>query len=65
LKGDLGRDFGGGLYEREVRYLVEREWAIEAEDILWRRTKCGLGMSTAQRGALADWLTLNRRSTRR
>ncbi|MGB8434062.1 MAG: glycerol-3-phosphate dehydrogenase [Burkholderiales bacterium] len=63
-EADLGRNFGGGLYEREVRYLVEREWAMEAEDILWRRTKCGLGMSTAQRGALADWLTLNRRSTR-
>jgi glycerol-3-phosphate dehydrogenase len=63
-ESNLGRNFGGGLYEREVRYLVEREWAMEAEDILWRRTKCGLGMSTAQRGALADWLTLNRRSTR-
>ncbi len=63
-EADLGRNFGGGLYEREIRYLVEREWAMEAEDILWRRTKCGLGMSAAQRGALADWLTLNRRSTR-
>jgi glycerol-3-phosphate dehydrogenase len=63
-EADLGRNFGGGLYEREVRYLVEREWATQADDILWRRTKCGLGMSVSQRGALADWLTLNRRSTR-
>jgi glycerol-3-phosphate dehydrogenase len=63
-EADLGRNFGGGLYEREVRYLVEREWATQADDILWRRTNCGLGMSVSQRGALADWLTLNRRSTR-
>ena len=64
-ESDLGRNFGGGLYEREVRYLVEREWAIDPDDILWRRTKCGLGMSAAQRGALGDWLSLNRRSVRR
>jgi glycerol-3-phosphate dehydrogenase len=61
---DLGRDFGGGLYERELRYLIEREWATDPDDILWRRSKCGLGMSAAQRGALGDWLALNRRSAR-
>lgn len=64
-EGDLGRNFGGGLYECELRYLIEREWATEPDDILWRRTKCGLGMSAAQRGALGDWLSLNRRSVRR
>ncbi|MDE2362679.1 MAG: glycerol-3-phosphate dehydrogenase [Hyphomicrobiales bacterium] len=39
---DLGRDFGAGLTEAEVDYLVAREWARSAEDILWRRTKLGL-----------------------
>ena len=53
---DLGRDFGGGLREREIDYLMRHEWAIEAEDILWRRTKCGLHMSAAQRDAVADFL---------
>jgi glycerol-3-phosphate dehydrogenase len=38
----LGRDFGGGLYEIEVKYLVAHEFAKSAEDILWRRTKLGL-----------------------
>ncbi len=38
---DLGRHFGHGLYEREVDYLVNQEWAISSEDILWRRTKLG------------------------
>ena len=39
---DLGRDFGGGLYAREVDYLVAHEWARTAEDILWRRSKLRL-----------------------
>jgi glycerol-3-phosphate dehydrogenase len=54
---DLGRAFGGGLYEREVRWFMEREWARDAEDILWRRTKCGLHMSAAERDAFAGWLS--------
>ena len=44
--GDLGEHFGAGLYEAEVAYLVEHEWARTAEDILWRRTRKGLGVST-------------------
>jgi len=39
---DLGEPFGGGLYEAEVEYLVNHEWATTAEDILWRRSKLGL-----------------------
>ena len=53
---DLGEDFGGGLTEREVEYLCEREWAIEAEDILWRRSKLGLHLSTAQQQRLKEYL---------
>lgn len=39
---DLGRDFGGGLTEAELRYLKSAEWARTARDVLWRRTKLGL-----------------------
>ncbi|MGD9508623.1 MAG: glycerol-3-phosphate dehydrogenase [Geminicoccaceae bacterium] len=48
---DLGVDLGGGLHEAEVRYLVEREWARTAEDVLWRRSRLGLhvGDDTAAR----------------
>jgi len=42
IETDLGRDFGAGLSEREVDYLVANEWAVTADDILWRRTKLGL-----------------------
>ena len=53
---DLGRDFGAGLYEKEVRYLIDTEFARTAEDILWRRTKLGLAMSPNEQRALADWI---------
>lgn len=39
---DMGEDFGAGLYQSEIDYLVKHEWARTAEDILWRRTKLGL-----------------------
>jgi glycerol-3-phosphate dehydrogenase len=46
---DLGEHFGAGLTAAELGYLVESEWAVTAEDILWRRTKLGLHMTEAQR----------------
>ena len=49
---DLGRDFGAGLSEAEIRYLQEHEFAQTAEDISWRRTKLGLHMSEAEREAV-------------
>ncbi len=53
---DLGLDFGGGLYEIEVAHFMAHEWAQEADDILWRRTKTGLHMMPEQRARFADWL---------
>ncbi len=47
----MGRDFGSGLYECEVKYLVAHEFAKTAEDILWRRSK--LGLHAEKRTALA------------
>ena len=53
---ELGRFFGGNLYENEVRYLMEREWAMSVEDILWRRTKEGLNLSDGEVRTLSDFL---------
>ena len=50
---DLGADFGNGLTEREMRYLQRDEWASTADDVLWRRTKCGLGMTREARERVA------------
>ena len=52
---DLGRHFGGTLYEAEVRYLVAHEWALTAEDVIWRRTKHRLTMTDAEQEAFATW----------
>lgn len=53
---DLGRNFGAGLYELEVRYLMAHEWALTAEDVLWRRTKAGLRLSREQALALEEFM---------
>jgi len=52
---DLGRHFGAGLFEAELRYLTEFEFAAEADDVLWRRSKLGLHMRPQQQQAVADW----------
>ena len=56
----MGRGFGGGLTQREVEYLVTDEWAETADDILWRRTKCGLHMDAGEREAVARFLETGR-----
>lgn len=48
----LGRHFGADLYESEVTYLARHEWAVSAEDVLWRRTKRGLVVSKEEAEAL-------------
>ncbi len=58
---DLGRDFGAGLYEREVAYLHEREWARSARDVLWRRSKLGLFAGEDTVAALEDWFAARSR----
>ncbi|MGC9270093.1 glycerol-3-phosphate dehydrogenase [Acidiphilium sp.] len=50
---DLGEDFGGGLTEAELAYLVAHEWAREAEDVLWRRSKLALHVPQGTAGRVA------------
>ncbi|WP_179403533.1 glycerol-3-phosphate dehydrogenase [Burkholderia guangdongensis] len=38
----LGAEIAPGLYEAELRYLRDAEWATRADDVLWRRSKLGL-----------------------
>jgi glycerol-3-phosphate dehydrogenase len=55
-QADLGKTFGAGLTEAEVRYLAHREWAMTAEDVVWRRTKLGLRLSKVEIADLDDYL---------
>ncbi|MGB9089180.1 MAG: glycerol-3-phosphate dehydrogenase [Pseudomonas farsensis] len=57
---DLGQAMGGGLFAREVDYLRAEEWAVDADDILWRRTKLGLFTNAAEQQALADYLATHK-----
>jgi glycerol-3-phosphate dehydrogenase len=53
---DLGESFGASLTEAEARYLIDHEWALTADDILWRRSKLGLHMTPEERSAFAAWM---------
>jgi glycerol-3-phosphate dehydrogenase len=55
LQGELGAQVAPGLFEAELHYLHQHEWARSAEDVLWRRSKLGLHLNDAQRMAVADW----------
>jgi glycerol-3-phosphate dehydrogenase len=56
----LGNDFGNGLTEAEVLYLMREEWAADATDIIWRRSKFGLRLSPGQVSALESFVTRQR-----
>lgn len=53
---DLGTDFGAGLYAREVDWFMDQEWAATGVDVLWRRTKCGLQLTSAQQQAVIAYV---------
>jgi glycerol-3-phosphate dehydrogenase len=57
---DLGQSFGATLTEREVSYLMASEWALTADDIVWRRSKLGLRLSPAEIAVIDDWIAAHR-----
>ena len=54
---DLGEDFGAHLYQAEVDYLIQYEWAYTLDDIIWRRTKQGLRLTEAQKQRLQTYVS--------
>lgn len=55
-RSDLGQDFGAGLSQVEVDWMIEQEWAQSADDVLWRRSKLGLSIGQDGVNALSDYL---------
>ncbi|UVK78005.1 MAG: aerobic glycerol 3-phosphate dehydrogenase [Sodalis sp. Fse] len=53
---DLGENFGHGLYEAELRYLVAQEWVVMLDDAIWRRTKLGMWLNKSQQIRISQWL---------
>jgi glycerol-3-phosphate dehydrogenase len=57
---DLGAEVLPQLHQREIEYLRREEWAVSAEDILWRRSKLGLHLGGDATGVLDAWLAGSR-----
>ncbi|MEM8726073.1 MAG: glycerol-3-phosphate dehydrogenase, partial [Pseudomonadota bacterium] len=57
---DLGQHLGGDLYARELEYLFEHEFACDAEDVLWRRSKLGLHLDETEQQRVRDWFAAQR-----
>ena len=54
---DLGIDFGHGLFQIEIDYLLKYEWVKTIDDILWRRTKFGISMSEDDKSRLNQYIS--------
>lgn len=59
---DLGADFGATLTEAEVIWLMDREYARRAEDVVWRRNKLGLRLTDQQIAMLDAWMVARRQA---
>jgi glycerol-3-phosphate dehydrogenase len=53
---DLGEEVAPGLFEAELLYLQQEEWAVNGDDVLWRRSKLGLHYTEAQRASVVAWM---------
>ena len=59
---ELGAEILPGVYEAELRYLVDQEWALSADDILWRRSKLRLHLPANASTVLDAWLAQYRKA---
>ncbi len=62
---DLGRDFGATLTEAELHWLMSREYARSAEDVVWRRSKLGLRLTPDQIAAIETFMKGENRNDER
>jgi len=53
---DLGQSFGATLTASEIKYLMASEWALTADDIVWRRSKLGLRLSADEVAGIDAWI---------
>ncbi|OWY38076.1 glycerol-3-phosphate dehydrogenase [Xenophilus sp. AP218F] len=62
---ELGAEILPGLYEAELRYLVDAEWAGASEDILWRRSKLKLHLPANAAEVIDNWLAAQTAAARK
>ncbi len=56
----LGENFGASLTARELEWLMDKEYARKAEDVVWRRNKLGLKLSAEQIAHIDEWMDQRR-----
>jgi glycerol-3-phosphate dehydrogenase len=59
----MGEELVPQLFACEVEYLCNEEFALTAQDILWRRTKLGLHLRGHSTRRLEDWLASRARDS--
>ena len=52
---DLGEHFGHGVFEAELRYLMDEEFADTGDDVLWRRSRLGLHLDDHACERITNW----------
>ncbi len=57
LARNPGREVAPGVFESELAYLRDKEWAVSGDDVLWRRSKLGLHLDAAGRAAITAWMS--------
>lgn len=60
----LGERFGAELTAAEIDYLQDNEWAATAADVLWRRSKLGLSVSSEDAARIDRYLAERARRSR-
>lgn len=53
---DLGEELAPHVYAKEIDYLMEYEYIYRLEDVIWRRSKLGIGMSDADKGRIQTYI---------
>ncbi|MUK62134.1 glycerol-3-phosphate dehydrogenase [Aliivibrio fischeri] len=56
---DMGQIFARGVYQAEIDYLIENEFAKNEDDVLWRRTKLGLYLNNEEKATIASYIESN------
>lgn len=53
---DLGINFGHGIFERELDWVITNEWVRQADDFLWRRSKLGLRLRDEEKDEIDAYI---------
>jgi len=59
---ELGQAFGATLTEAELLWLMNKEYAVTSEDVIWRRSKLGLRLLPHEVAAIDSFMATERQN---